>query len=170
MQNPKSTTSYITIAFLLWSITLAAQEGKLQRQTLSSAGSSTISSIESKSILLQQSIGQASVIGTYHHNDNALRQGFIQPTNKEVKLKTEELIVVTVYPNPCTDIVQVEFEKSQDHEIDLQIFDITGQLLEQTVQNNNRKVVLNTSKLSSGIYFLRIQINNQTITKKISKS
>lgn len=171
MPNVKSTASLIFMVFILWSNDHTAQDKKIIRQTLSSAGSSQITTINGKSFTVQQSIGQASSIGTYHTNKNELRQGFIQPLKKvESNTKIEDPINVTIYPNPCSDFVQVDFEENYEDNINLQLFDITGKLISEQSDSFQKKITVDTSNISSGIYLLKIQINNRTITKKINKS
>ena len=82
-------------------------------------------------------------------------------------LSTEEFAVadIAVYPNPATD--DIFYEVRNGEQINVVIFDVTGkQVIAETVANNTT----NISTLSKGVYFVTIQTNNTSITKKIFKN
>ncbi|WP_347374828.1 T9SS type A sorting domain-containing protein [Aequorivita sp. Q41] len=73
---------------------------------------------------------------------------------------------VSVYPNPATSEITIELPKAMNGEI--RIFDITGKLLvfeAQTLIPNKHTV--NVSSLPSGVYFVRLNSEEGTATKKL---
>lgn len=74
--------------------------------------------------------------------------------------------MVSIYPNPATSEITIALPKSIQAEI--RIFDISGKLLvfeAQTLVNSKHKV--NVSSLSSGAYFVRVNSEEGTVTKKL---
>ncbi|MBO6051218.1 MAG: leucine-rich repeat protein [Bacteroidales bacterium] len=51
---------------------------------------------------------------------------------------------------------------------DVQLYDITGKLL-QTIDVNGNNVVINISNFASGIYIVRVNAENGSVTRKVSK-
>ena len=68
---------------------------------------------------------------------------------------------VTIYPNPSNGIVNI---KSSLENLDYQLFNIQGKLVQKNTIQNNR---LNFSNFSKGIYFLKLSSDNNSIVKKI---
>lgn len=72
---------------------------------------------------------------------------------------------IVVYPNPTTDFLNIENGTTFDiQEVSLQA--INGQILKVYSHNPSQ---INLSDLQTGIYFLKLKVNNQTITKKVIK-
>jgi hypothetical protein len=77
---------------------------------------------------------------------------------------------VVVYPNPFSNELIIKAAiQLENATIILQ--DITGRTIQTVSVENIATVHLNTSSLSSGIYFVRVLENGKTIlTQKVSKS
>jgi hypothetical protein len=72
-------TSALFLFFIQFSQAQNTSGNYLVRATTGVAGSLENVSLNNKQYVVQQSIGQASAIGTFYDNDYILRQGFIQP-------------------------------------------------------------------------------------------
>jgi aminopeptidase N len=70
---------------------------------------------------------------------------------------------ILLYPNPCKNKLTIE---SPHKIIDVQVIDNKGCILNLSYQNNS----LDLSLLPSGIYYIRIQTNNNLFLKKIIKN
>ncbi|MFN4082533.1 MAG: choice-of-anchor V domain-containing protein [Bacteroidia bacterium] len=84
----------------------------------------------------------------------------------------ERLYQLKIYPNPVvTDNMFLEFELSNTTNSNIAIFDLQGKLKYTfTVKEFNagkHKMLLQTSNLDNGIYLLKIEFNNHSITKRI---
>lgn len=66
-----------------------------------------------------------------------------------------------LYPNPTSDNIQIKTDFRIDN---IEIIDNSGHIIFQT-----KKTDLNLTQLTSGVYFIRIYSDNQTIMKKIIK-
>lgn len=97
------------------------------------------------------------------HFDNRGDELWRYQTAAPTAVNGVEKIALSIYPNPTNDFLQIE----TDHEIQkVTLTDISGKQL--WVAKSNKKQV-NISELSAGIYFIQIETNKGTITKKIQK-
>ena len=78
---------------------------------------------------------------------------------------------LSIYPNPATNVVNVEFSTENPENITFNIVDLTGKLIyteQVNHQGGNLKHQFAVSNLSKGFYFLRIETNTgKTIRKFI---
>jgi len=90
-----------------------------------------------------------------------------QSTCTEVlKTNTISLDEVSVYPNPFSNNITVNFKKSQNFTIKL--FNITGKLVySNQIYTSNATVSL--PDLSRGVYIVELKDENTTVRKKIIK-
>ena len=78
---------------------------------------------------------------------------------------------VGVYPNPATQNTNISFTLVENNKVSISIYDVLGNLVSPVSQNNdfvkgNNIVSINTSTLSSGIYYISLEANG---TKEIKK-
>jgi len=72
-----------------------------------------------------------------------------------------------VYPNPASNVVNIEFDAHQKGSISL--FDMSGRIfLSQDI--DSQEIKLNVENLTDGVYFLSVKTNNTNQTYKIVKS
>jgi len=75
---------------------------------------------------------------------------------------------VSLSPNPAESIVTINLQK--DVEADIRVFDLLGKLViyqaDVFIQNSYS---LSISELNSGVYFIRINTNEGSVTKKLIK-
>ena len=74
-----------------------------------------------------------------------------------------------VYPNPASDVLNIEVNASQASEMSISVYNIMG----QNVMNQNVNITtgvntrcINTSELNSGIYFVTVKANGFENTMK----
>ena len=68
---------------------------------------------------------------------------------------------LVLYPNPTDDELNVQFSLESSQEVIVQIQDLSGKVLQNNLINANtgtNLVFMNTSELSSGMYFMKINI------------
>jgi outer membrane protein Omp28/type IX secretion system substrate protein len=78
---------------------------------------------------------------------------------------------VSVHPNPVSNIANIEFNLSNRSDVTIAVFDILGKNI-KTIHNGeldggSHRIQLGTSDMNQGVYFTKIQINSDVITKKI---
>jgi len=84
---------------------------------------------------------------------------------------TNNLKQVIVYPNPVTDILNINFELNKLTDTKIEIFDLSGKQMGVILNENLKGMVskqINTTEFKSGIYFVRIKTENEAVIKKIN--
>jgi hypothetical protein len=75
------------------------------------------------------------------------------------------------YPNPFNPVTIIKFEIAKEGFVKLTVFDITGKVIETLVSGNMNAGVYNAdfsaSKLSTGVYFYRLETEDFTDVKKM---
>ncbi len=73
-----------------------------------------------------------------------------------------------VFPNPAKDKFKVQSLKFEVEDAMLEIFDLHGRkLLEKQITKGNETIEIDVSHLSSGVYFIQLQIEQTTTTGKL---
>ena len=80
----------------------------------------------------------------------------------------EELVrLLSIYPNPASNTVTVDFSNLGDREIDIRLIDYSGKSVmdkSRTIQSGKLEI-LDVSRLENGLYFLQmIDRNNRTVS------
>lgn len=86
-------------------------------------------------------------------------------------LSTEDINnnMIRIYPNPVKDILTVDLGKIYQ-KLQVQLYNVVGQKISDLVFENKNSLEINTSKLSNGMYFLKISTdNNKQLECKIIK-
>ena len=107
------------------------------------------------------------VIETFSNN-TILTQGFHQG---DLKVSTDVVnigIKTKVYPNPTTNILIVELEKTVN--ADILVYDINGKIVIKDKLNNEQQKQLDFSFLGQGNYLLHINIVDNQSVYQINKS
>ena len=77
---------------------------------------------------------------------------------------------ITLYPNPINSVLEIQLnELNFENQIILEVLTINGKKIFQK-NLTNKKVRIDLSQLSTGIYLLKISDSNSSIVKKIIKS
>lgn len=79
------------------------------------------------------------------------------------------LEMVSVYPNPANDVLNISVGETSDLPEAYSIYNNLGQLIAQKAISSATDLVINTSDLSSGIYFIRIEKESAVKTLKFLK-
>lgn len=87
-------------------------------------------------------------------------------------IKNPLLNGISLWPNPAVNEVNIEIELSKDANIYTSIYNQIGQLTIQPINQGKHikgksNIKLNTSKLSSGVYIVKIDIGDQSYFQKL---
>jgi len=78
---------------------------------------------------------------------------------------------ILLYPNPATDLINLNFSLLEDSDVNVYVYDMTGNVIKAktygTIQKSNQSTSIDLNNLTSGIYFVSIQAGKSIITKKI---
>ena len=143
--------------FLLMFTALSAGAQQIKQEVIASSGGYNVAS--GNTISISWTLGET-IIPTFTSQDGSivLTHGFQQ---KIVITAVEENFVnpvkIIVYPNPASELVNVEFETPTDAEVTVYLMSNQGSLL-KTVQIPSGSLTkeINMQDLPSGIYYLRM--------------
>jgi len=81
-------------------------------------------------------------------------------------------VMLTTYPNPVQKRGTVEYTLPEKSAVTLRVYDVLGRevatLASGRKEAGRHTVRLGTERLSSGVYFSRLSVGNQTVTQKIT--
>jgi len=96
-------------------------------------------------------------------DENAISTGISNSTNGSPEIK--------VYPNPFSDIIVCELHNMEINKtVKVLVFDIQGKIvLHEELTSNEGNIEINTEKLNSGVYYLKVENAQHHLFKKIVK-
>ena len=161
----------ITLFFLCMVFTIASlQAQELMRSTTGVAGTTSTLSLGSKTLVVQQSIGQGSVIGTFASGAITLRQGYIQPPSIKTSIIEEDSnLLASVYPNPFTDAVNISFSEEVNGNLTIVIYDMLGRKVYDQSKRATQEMTVNLQSLSSAQYIMVVSSGNKLFKANLIK-
>jgi len=154
-----------------FTIAQSTKSDYLVRSTTGVSGSSVTTSQNNKMYIVQQSMGQASAIGTFNNSEYTIRQGFIQP-NVLAKIMDTNIplnLEATFYPNPFTESVTLAFTEKIEGDVKVAVFDMLGRLVFSNNYAAEQNLKVQFHNLSVADYILKVSANNKQFIKKIIK-
>ena len=104
----------------------------------------------------------------YHSDQSVTFEGVIMDDfYVDGTLSTEEFSTsdILIYPNPSNDIFNIKLQNVS--EFDYSVTDITGKVIMKELNISNTNFRLDMSALSTGMYFLKIDSEGRSMTKKL---
>tara|TARA_Y100000589_G_scaffold221120_1_gene208722 strand:+ start:326 stop:838 length:513 start_codon:yes stop_codon:yes gene_type:complete len=165
----------LTLSVLFLSPSVYSQFEKSEyflRGTTSSAGSTAYGYVDGKNVIVQQSIGQSSIIGSAYSSEASAFQGFIQPNllDKVLTPDVPQILEANLYPNPFVDQIFIEFDVLPETDINLNFFDIMGSVVWSHSYSSTDYIVVEPKNLSNGYYFLKVECDGVQRVEKILKN
>lgn len=99
-------------------------------------------------------------------NDGQFTYSSIRSLNFETGKKTD----YKVYPNPTSDVLNVEFNADRAQDITVELFDNLGRMVHTydfRSKEGNNHLFFNTQRFAAGLYTLKIQQGATVVTEKI---
>jgi hypothetical protein len=139
----------------------------VQRQTVSAQGGV----YTSNGLVISQSIGQLSVIGTSTSTRFTFQQGFQQSLAAMVSntISVPDF-AVTIYPNPVVDSFTISVANAPDETLSIKITNLLGQVLYQgQLPSFQSQKTIPFGSFPNGTYLVQLFSGNQIVIKKIIK-
>ena len=93
------------------------------------------------------------------------------PTEIQPVIKSESFVLYPNYPNPFNPVTHIEFSLPEPAQITLNIYDITGRMVEQIINQHTpagyHTVTWDASPYSSGVYIARLKAGSFAKTQKM---
>ncbi|MEO8085353.1 MAG: T9SS type A sorting domain-containing protein [Bacteroidota bacterium] len=121
------------------------------------------------SAMLSSTVGEMAMVETFNNTSVILTQGFQQPEDFNVSIKSVDHSVagISVFPNPSSGLIKLVFETSEELDLSIVIYDLNGKIIyrnsaRKATQNNF--IALDLSAFAAGDYIL--ECRNTDNTKK----
>ncbi len=109
-------------------------------------------------------------IETLKSEQYMLTQGFHQPSLGVISLLESPQTKISIFPNPVTDILNLEFSSSQNEFIEIRIIDLSGKIIFYDFTFPERNFYkINTTFLKLGTYILEVITEKEKDLFKIQK-
>lgn len=95
--------------------------------------------------------------------------GSVEKVSDVIVIEREKTMDCSIYPNPTTDILNIELQQPFETEFLVEIYDLKGQLLYSDSGYNSMKVELDISTFATGMYLLNIKSVDQLLSKRFVK-
>lgn len=146
----------ILFCFTMLGYTSTAQS--LERTVVASAGQM----LTAGGLSLEYTVGEA-VVGQFSNSSIILNQGFNQAdinTTNSIRSTAPELLI-KVWPNPASSQLKV----AVDENAKATIYDLSGKAIVAKIDVfKNQEEAIDISKLSSGLYFIKISTASRSST------
>jgi hypothetical protein len=126
--------------------------------------------------LLKPKTTEAAPLATIEGNSHAGKVydystgNYYSPKNNNKQPDSKENpFTVNIYPNPTTNIVNIEISGIDEGFANIEIFNTMGNLIRKETIESNGIFSLNVSNLTQGIYYIRIIYKSAVISEKIIK-
>ncbi|WP_367753702.1 T9SS type A sorting domain-containing protein [Flavobacterium sp. WC2430] len=153
--------------YILLLFTVTFQGQVLHHQMLSSQGDTKKLS---NGIVINQTIGQQSIIGT-SKDGFVVMQGFQQSFwSNYIATNTVDVIPTKTYPNPFTNTIHFQFSKSITEPIAIHVYDSSGRLVFEGNKSANGIILsVDLSNLPTSPYLVSLKSNAFTYYTQIIK-
>lgn len=150
------------------------QQTKVLKSAITSVGSYSAARVNSN-IIMVQSVGQSSIVGTKKVGSTVVQQGYLNHVIGVTIKNTDRTIIkekidLVVYPNPFIDYIKIVFSEKTKYNVNVQIYDITGRFLFAKEFEPTDLIMLPMNNYSEATYTLLVTSGYETISKKIIKS
>ena len=152
---------------LLWAIGAQAQAPIQKRHVLGAAGSSSYISHQGSNYLVQQSIGQEGVIGTFRPSGRTFQQGFIQANHRRGATDASSRLQAVIFPNPFERELHVVIE--DESPVKVWVDDQMGRSVYESSFMDQHEFEIPLPELSPGVYTVRIKSVYKQFVAKLVK-
>ena len=137
----------VTVVFTL------SATAQVKQEVIASAGGYSVAS----GISISWTLGET-IVPTFTNGNLVLTHGFQQQLLvTAVEENLEELVKVTVYPNPASDILNIRFEEPLDGEVKVFLLNSQGKLVKTDFMEAAMvEKQISLQDLSSGVYYIKL--------------
>jgi hypothetical protein len=86
-------------------------------------------------------------------------------------INAKNTVELTLYPNPVNDIVNINYELTNNENVSIVVYDSEGKIVKFWEQGSNlsgnQTLTWNTATMKSGIYFVQLSTTKGTLTQKM---
>jgi bilirubin oxidase len=105
-----------------------------------------------------------------HHEDEGMMGSFLVMDPNTIGINEVRLnnALVSIYPNPSNNIINIEFSGIENEEIiDISVFNMLGQTVHSESISNTNKLQISSYNWVKGLYNIRVNSKDKTTTNKL---
>lgn len=142
-----------SISLFFVSLFVISVNAQVKQEVIASAGGYNVST----GLSISWTLGET-IIPTFQNGNLILSHGFQQQLIvTAIEENLDVPVSVKVYPNPATDVINIQFEEPVDGEITLTILDSQGKLVKkEMIEATTTEKQINLQEFQAGIYYLRL--------------
>lgn len=106
-------------------------------------------------------------VGGANSNDYGTFGICVFDINSTVNIEENKTFDYFIYPNPATDILNIELSDLLTNNLQIYLYNMEGRMMKVYPQTFKNKIQLNVESLAKGFYTLSISKGNEVITKSI---
>jgi hypothetical protein len=95
-------------------------------------------------------------------------------TTADVPLSVQDInndnSALVIYPNPASDIVNIDLSKLTNKNVQVNVSDISGKLIYSENISSSDLISIDVNEYSKGIYFINLTGENFSLNKKLIKN
>jgi len=95
--------------------------------------------------------------------------GSSNPCTSLTALLENNFSAITIYPNPSSDILNIDLSSANEEIQSIFLVDITGKLIQTIDVHENALLKLNLSSFASGLYYIKISSASNTVVRQVVK-
>jgi hypothetical protein len=95
--------------------------------------------------------------------------GSSNPCTSLTALLENNFSAITIYPNPSSDILNIDLSSANEEVQSIFLVDITGKLIQTIDVHENALLKLNLSSFASGLYYIKISSATNTVVRQVVK-
>jgi hypothetical protein len=155
-----------SILFLFTILLAFSLSAQVKQEVIASAGGYSVAS----GVSLSWTLGET-IIPTYTSGGLTLTHGFQQQLIvTAVEENLEDVVKVTLFPNPASDVVNIKLESPLDGEVKLFLLDSGGKLIKTDFMEKTAvEKEINLQDLPAGLYLLKMTKGKLSNAYKVVK-
>lgn len=160
----------LRLILLFLSITSVCTAQEIIRSTVGVSGGTAVVDNNGAERIVQQSVGQSSVIGTFKNGSMQIRQGFVQPPiSVEGVFEDDTNLDATIFPNPVESVLTIVLHEAVTTKVDFVVYDMLGRIVHTQNLPAQEQMQLDMTRLSSAQYILLITAGNKQFKANLIK-
>lgn len=108
---------------------------------------------------------------TASYGDSAVHNFCVQPIFTTIENADNTISTLNIYPNPTQNKFFVDLTLNEKQTVQVELLNATGQRLQTQVYQAvaQQKLAMNIENYPSGLYFIKLTVGDQTLSKKVLK-
>jgi len=135
--------------------------------TWSVVNGSGTATISATGLLTATSAGDVVIRATANDASSTIGTITVTISNQSVGIFSTDINEVSFYPNPTSNVLNINFNNYKIE--DVQLINNQGQVIVKLKTNGANNTELDMKDLNTGVYYLKLTSNDNSITKKIIK-